>query len=166
LRCPSPPKAEARVALGDDAAAAKAYEAAVALAPADDLELLEGLTGALVADGKGPQVAPCRASIDRSVYKAANRGALLTGPNAAAAPFRREPRRGGSPGCCMPGVDGGNGRAAVVRALAGTLRRAERCKLAESWQCGRDIGIGSSACWALADCAAVWPCRRWSWWQG
>ena len=49
-------KAESRLELGEGAAAARAYEKAIALSPAADFELLQGLAGSLVVDGKPQQV--------------------------------------------------------------------------------------------------------------
>jgi hypothetical protein len=51
-------QAEARAKLGDGKGSAQAYESALAAKPAGDIELLQGLVSALVADGKPQQV--CR----------------------------------------------------------------------------------------------------------
>ena len=51
-------QAEARAMLGDSKGSAQAYESALAAKPAGDVELLQGLVSALVADGNPQQV--CR----------------------------------------------------------------------------------------------------------
>ena len=47
---------ETKLELGEGAAAAKAYEKAIELSPSADFELLQGLAGALIVDGKPQQV--------------------------------------------------------------------------------------------------------------
>ena len=51
-------QAEAKLQLGNGKAAVKAYAKAMTLTPSADFELLQGLAGALIADGRPQQVTP------------------------------------------------------------------------------------------------------------
>ena len=64
-------QAETRAKLGDSKGSAQAYESALAAKPAGNIELLQGLVTALVADGKPQQVCWILCMLAGPVFRAA-----------------------------------------------------------------------------------------------